>query len=320
MKILVTGGSGFIGTNLIEHYKNKGFSVVNFDVIKPRCRAHKKHWCKVNVLDGGTLRDMIVDYGPDLVFHSAARTDLNGKSLTDYEVNTTGVSNLVDAVRKIRNCKVIFLSSMLVCKLGYNPRHDIDYCPVNSYGKSKVEGEKIVRQVDVDELPWTIVRPTSIWGPWFGIPYINFFQAVQRGLYFHPSNKKIFRSYGFVGNTIFQLDKIASASQSDSLGKTFYLADYPALEIKHWADMIQKEMGVRRVFSSPVIILQLVALFGDLLKLVGVHNPPLSTSRLRNLLTEMVFDLETLQKVVGGLPYSTEEGVRQTVQWMNRAS
>ena len=60
--------------------------------------------------------------------------------------------------------KIIIASSMLVCELGYSPKNFNDYKPNTLYGESKVLTEKIVKKF---KNSWTIVRPTSIWGPWF---------------------------------------------------------------------------------------------------------------------------------------------------------
>ena len=112
--------------------------------------------------------------------------------------------NIIEAINKINTVKfIIFASSMLVCRLGYQPNNSNDYCPDTVYGESKVIGERIVRESSLT-VPWTIVRPTSIWGPWFDIPYRSFFDTVHKGLYFHPSGLRVKRSYGFVLNVIYQ--------------------------------------------------------------------------------------------------------------------
>ena len=117
----------------------------------------------------------------------AARTDLDGSSIDDYSANTDGCRAVIEAAaRHPQIQRVIFASSMLVCALGYSPKHDSDYCPTTRYGESKVLGERYVREMAADHFPWTIVRPTSLWGPWFSVPYKKFFDAVARRMYLHP--------------------------------------------------------------------------------------------------------------------------------------
>ena len=81
MKILITGGSGFIGTNMIEYFSSKGCEVLNIDWNPPQNPDHAKYWQDVNILDLETLRKSITHFSPDHVIHLAARTDLYGKSL-----------------------------------------------------------------------------------------------------------------------------------------------------------------------------------------------------------------------------------------------
>jgi len=61
------------------------------------------------------------------------------------------------------------------------------------------------------DLPWVLVRPTSIWGPWFDVPYRNFFLSVARRRYVHPAGKRIHKSFGFVGNITWHLHRLMIA-------------------------------------------------------------------------------------------------------------
>ena len=54
-KVIITGGSGFIGTNLVEYYAAAGHEVFNLDIAKPRNPLHTNYWHKVNILDAGAL-------------------------------------------------------------------------------------------------------------------------------------------------------------------------------------------------------------------------------------------------------------------------
>ena len=174
-RILVTGGSGFIGTNLVEYYKDQ-YEVLNLDIAKPRNESHFTYWKNGDILDEEKTIKIFSDFQPHYVLHMAARTDLDGKTLHDYAANTTGVEHVISAINQTESIeKVIFASSRLVCEIGYNPKDEFDYKPSTIYGESKIIGEKIVRDSKKLNGNWIIVRPTSLWGPWFDIPYKNFF-------------------------------------------------------------------------------------------------------------------------------------------------
>jgi len=169
-KILITGGSGFIGTNLIEFYKDK-VNILNIDIVKPKNKEHTQYWKNVDINNYKELDSAISKFNPDIVIHMAARTDLDGKSLEDYSTNIQGVENILKITDKIESItKVIFASSRLGCKIGYKPQNEFDYCATTIYGESKIIGEQLVRNYKEYSKKWIIVRPTSIWGPWFDIP------------------------------------------------------------------------------------------------------------------------------------------------------
>ena len=78
MKIIVTGGSGFIGTNIVQYYLDKKYKVFNFDINQPQNKKHKKYWYKVNITNYKVVSKLIKIIQPTYIIHLAARTDLSG--------------------------------------------------------------------------------------------------------------------------------------------------------------------------------------------------------------------------------------------------
>ena len=188
MRYIVTGGSGFIGTNVIALLLSKNYDILNIDIREPQNKDHFNYWIDCNICNYDKLRKLILDYDPDYIIHLAARTDLVGETLNDYSANIDGVKNLMNISIELNELKkIVIASSMLVCELGYFPKNFNDYKPNTLYGESKVLTEKIVKKF---KNSWTIVRPTSIWGPWFGEPYNNFFRLVIMGAYFNINEKE----------------------------------------------------------------------------------------------------------------------------------
>ncbi len=317
-RILITGGSGFVGTNLVDFYLEQGLEVCNLDIAPPRNPEHRKYWIEVDLRERDLLIDEIRKYRPDVILHCAARTDLNERrNLDGYSANIDGICHLIDAIRAVAGIKrAIFFSSQLVCSLGYQPLNDDDYRPSTLYGRSKVIGEKIIKAASEVGAIWTIVRPTSLWGPWFDIPYRTFFSIINRGLYIHPDGVRTLKQWGFVGNTVFQIQRLLEAPEQSVHKKTFYLADYDPVELSVVADKVQVALGAREIRSVPVVLLRSMAAIGDALQVLGWQKAPLTRFRLNNILTDEVQDLEPLRQVVGPLPFSLDDGVRATAEWM----
>jgi nucleoside-diphosphate-sugar epimerase len=196
----------------------------------------------------------------------------------------------------------------------YKPKDEDDYCPDTLYGKSKMLGEQVVRKAEDLPFSWLIVRPIGIWGPWFDVPYKNLFNMIKRGLYFHTKGKKVTQALGFVGNTVHQFDTLLNAQEEKIQGRVFYLSDKQPLDMQEWTNLIQKAFNARLIPTVSYNILKIVATFGDILKTLGLENPPLSGTRLKNMLTSFVYDIDPM--ITENLPFTLEESVQATVDWM----
>ena len=242
---------------------------------------------------------------------------MDGRDLDAYSSNTTGVEVVIAVSGEASGLqRRVFASSRLVTPVGYTPSGPPDVRPDSWYGESKVKGERLVRAEAGGS--WVIVRPTSIWGPWFGVPYRQFFDNVLAGRYVHPRGLEVMKTFGFVDNTTDQLRSILFASGDAVNGATLYLGDHP-IEVGAFADLIADSAGVRRARRVPLTLLRAAAVLGDAGKKAGLFGEaPLTTQRLRNQTTDMVFDLDDLWAVAGQPRITLTEGVAKTNAWLDR--
>ncbi len=171
MKVLVTGGSGFIGSHVVEKLLENGVKVRIYDLIYPEFLEESANfeYCQGSLLEYDRLR--LAMGGTDYVFHLAAVADVKD----DYEdpkyaesINVRGTFNVLEAARTIPKIKrVIYASTIWVYSdteeslLNENsPLHS----PSHLYTATKIIGEYYCKCFfELYKLPYTILR--------FGIPY-----------------------------------------------------------------------------------------------------------------------------------------------------
>jgi nucleoside-diphosphate-sugar epimerase len=314
--ILVTGGSGFIGTNLVNRLIAEGHQVTNFDKSPPAKDEHRGYWTKINILDAGSLEAAIAKAQPTIVIHLAARADSNGKELAGYAENTDGVANVLAALKKVPTIRrFVATSTQFVVGPGPLPAHDLDFRPHTVYGESKVIGEQMVRKADL-ACTWTIIRPTNIWGPWHSRYPREFWRVLKRGLYLHPGDIPVVRSYGYVENIVDQVVKIVTAPPTVVDRRVFYLGD-PPLELLDWVNAFSRALRGRDVRIVPRALFRGIVAAGDLANLFGVAIP-ITSSRFQSMTEDYLTPMASTFEALGHPRISLLEGVERTVRWLRQ--
>ena len=172
MKVLITGGAGFIGTNLTLGLLNSGFKVKILDDLSTGLKQNiskDAEFVNASILDTGLVKRAIEDC--EVVVHLGARGSVP-RSIKDpiatHDVNSTGTLNVLEAVRTT-NSHYIFSSSSSV--YGSNtilPKNEnMVLRPITPYAASKMSGEGLsLAYAKTYELPVSTFRFFNIFGPW----------------------------------------------------------------------------------------------------------------------------------------------------------
>ena len=157
MRILVTGGSGLIGSKFVNDLDKKGNDVLYTYLSRKIPNSHGKS-IELDVTDKKAILSVIEKFEPDITIHCSALTNVDICE-TDPKlanrVNVEGTKNIVNACKK-SDSKIIYISTSFVFdgfkKIFYE---DDKAHPINKYGLTKLKGEKLTKE---SGLPFMILR------------------------------------------------------------------------------------------------------------------------------------------------------------------
>ena len=314
-RILVTGSSGFIGTNMVEHLLKQGCTkLLAIDVHPPKVTDHQRFWKRCDVMDKDDLGATLREFRATQVIHLAGRTDMEGKSVEEYAANHVGTENMIAAIRKAPSVeRVIFTSSQFVVGPGEMPSSESDFRPHTIYGQSKVLSEQAVRKADLPCV-WTIVRPTNVWGKWHPRYPNEFWRVLKQGRYVHPGGKAVTRCYAYVGNVVEQLCTILNSEPGKVDREVFYVGDAP-IDIYDWTNAFSMELVGKPVRVVPRPVLRAIAKVGDGVIAAG-GKFPIFTSRYQSMTEDYVTPMDKTFERLGSPSIGLSQGVKETVSWL----
>ncbi|WP_445164384.1 3-beta-hydroxysteroid dehydrogenase [Mycobacterium sp. Dal123C01] len=192
-RVLVTGGSGFVGANLVTTLLDRGYSVRSFDRAPSPLAAHPQlQVLQADITDKAVCAQAVE--GIDTVFHTAAIIDLMGGGSVSEEyrqrsfaINVGGTQNLVDAGQAAGVQRFVYTSSNSVVMGGQNIADGDETLPYTSrfndlYTETKVVAERFVlSQNGVSGMLTCAIRPSGIWGRGDQTMFRKLFESVIAG-------------------------------------------------------------------------------------------------------------------------------------------
>jgi len=157
-KALVTGGSGFIGSNLVEKLLKQNFKVLVYDIGNKNTKKNcMKLFANINfvlicgdILHKNSIYYIMKSFCPDVVFHLAANADVRygfDRPLVDLNQNVIGTVNVLEAMRLLNIKKIVFSSTASVYGEVKTPIHELSQFPISSstYADSKLAAEAFIQ-------------------------------------------------------------------------------------------------------------------------------------------------------------------------------
>jgi dihydroflavonol-4-reductase len=322
LKALVTGGTGFIGSHLVEALLKKGIQV--------RCLLRKTsnlkwlkglpievNWGDCN--DKNSLREAVE--GVEQVFHLAGVTKAVHEK-TYFEVNAFGTENLIHACleNNPRIQKFIYLSSQAAagpCRNG-NKKKESDQCkPVSPYGQSKQMGEELA-MAHAQELPLLILRPSAVYGPRERDIY-TFFKLLSKRIKPCLPSKDQHISLCYVEDIIQAI--LLAAQVKGSSGEIFFLSDGQDYRLEEIGDIFAQAMGVNAFcIRVPEWMIIGMASFSEYLSKLSGKPPLLNKGKVEEILQRnWICDITKAKTALGFEPHiSLAQGAKLTFEWYKK--
>jgi len=314
--VVVTGGAGFIGINLVQELCNLGARVtvidlpsVDFSPLPPDVNI-----VRGNILDMSVCETACMD--ADYVFHLAAKTDLNGKNLDYYVANYEGTKNIIEAIKLNKHIKrFVLFSTQLVVGI-FNETRFIDqnepYKTKTFYGQSKILAEKTtIQDCRKYGVPYIIIRPTSVYGQHGKEPYRDFLLAIKRRRYFHIGKANNLISMVYVKNVVEQTLFLSGNDEANN--QIFFSNDFVPYTMREFSDAIGEYFGYRIATISDIIVYPATYFLG-ILKALG-FNVILYPFRLTNIKANYCYNIGNSIKLGYFPKYDLHDGVRDTLDW-----
>jgi len=322
VKALVTGGTGFVGSHLVDVLLQKNYFV--------RCLIRKSSdtkWLKGkpiefvygDLFDENALREAVS--GVEYIYHAAGVT--KAKTPEEYyKGNATGTKNILEAAIKHNPALKRFVHVSSGAAVGPSASktpitEEAPARPLTTYGKSKWKSEEECLRV-MDKLPITIVRPPAVYGP-RDKDIFEFFSTMSRGLQPMVGFKEKYVSLIHVGDLVRGF--VLAGESAKTTGQTYFIT---SKEIYGW-----KEIGevTRKVMNRSALRLRIpeagiyvIAVFAEFFSMFSPKPALINLEKARDMVQDYwTFDHTKAKRDFGyEQQLSLEEGIRTTVEWYKK--
>ena len=272
MRALVTGATGFIGSHLVDALVREGFDVTC--LVRDTSNLKYIEDLPVRLVKGdcterGSLPNAV--RGVDYIFHLAGLTKAC-READSFNANAVGTDNIVGAVLEHNPGikRLVYLSSLAAAGPsadGEPLREDCAAVPVSVYGKTKLEGERIVYGCR-EKLPVTVIRPPAVYGP-RDRDMLVFFRMVKSGLV--PFWGKCYYSFLYVEDLIRGI--ILSALEENAQGEIYFMSDGNIYSSEDVIDAVSEAVQRRPIrLSIPKFVMPVLGVISERARGVSIIN------------------------------------------------
>jgi dihydroflavonol-4-reductase len=322
VNVLITGGTGFIGSRLALNCLKNGEHVTIFGQENTEAESLNRKLVENagasvilgSVTDRSTIFEIMRDI--DIVYHLAAiQHEMNVPDQKFWDINVAGTKNVLEASvkgdikRYIHGSTIGVYGTALEGKLNEQSPTQ----PDNIYGITKLEGEKLALSFQT-KIPVVVVRISETYGPG-DRRLLKLFKGIKNKTFFMIGDGKNLHHPIYIDDLVHGLSLAASIEGLS--GKTFVLPGKEIVTTNQMVDTIAHEFGTKIPrFRAPLSLFIFLATIMELsLRPIGVQ-PPLHRRRMDFFTKSFIFSMEQSSKLLGFTPHvKFQEGVNYVAKW-----
>ena len=285
MKYILIGGSGFIG----QHFRK----ILNDDLIANLdldAGINNSDFINCNILNNQDLDSVTINYEEEVTLILLAAVHFDFQK-TFFETNVDGTRNVLEFISNHKNIKkFVFFSSVATYGISrFGKDESSDQTPVNDYGKSKLEAEKLIMNwlKNNKEVQTIIIRPAVVFGEYNFGNVFNLFQQIRSKLFAIIGNGENIKSIAYAGNIVdsvmFCLEKV-----NDPLFIYNY-CDYPQKNISEQSNLIISLLGYKSPYKVPFWITKFITIPIDILQRILKKDLKINSMRVEKFTVPTYF-------------------------------
>jgi len=304
MKILITGGAGFIGSNIVDECIKRGYDVVVIDNLSSGKKENinkKAKFYNIDITDYNKLNEIFKKEKPQVVNHHAAQIDVR-KSVAapqyDAKINIIGSLHLLELCVKYNVEKFIFASSGGTiygeCKGRPAPKENSLYSPQSPYGCAKLSVEYYMNYYNkVYGLKTISLRYANVYGP-------------RQDPYGEAGVVSIFI------NRMLNNEDVIIYGDGEQMRDFVFVSDVVEVNIKCISENLN--FGIYNVGTQKATSVN--KLFNIISKILGYKKPPIYQPPRKGELIKSYLCIDKIRRELGWYPkISLQEGIKKTIEY-----
>jgi len=317
-KVLVTGGKGFLGSNIVSQLVDQGEDVRI--LVRPDSSNGRAPKANVDIVQGDIRDSKAVDAaveGVDVVIHVVSNFRKGGSDKKEaYEVNVEGTLNVLAAAKKHDIKQIIHCSTIGVhgTVLEIPATETTAFNPTDLYQETKLMAEKKVWEFyEETGLPVTVIRPISLFGPG-DKRMLKLFSMIQKERFFIVGDGNVYFHPAYIDDVVQGF--LLCLNNENAFGEVFIIGGNEYTTLNQLCELIAQELEVQppnlKLPLAPVLALATAI---EMVCEPFNISPPLHRRRVSFFQNNRAFSIEKAQQVLGYKPrFSLNEIIKKTIQ------